>query len=93
MPKLHEFTAGRYVFECPGCRCFHQFTTAGEGVPHWQFNQDMEAPTVMPSILVDGRNPDRRCHLYIRNGRIQFLNDCHHKLAGRTVDMLDWDRL
>lgn len=29
------------------------------------------------------------CHSFITNGKIQFLNDCTHKLAGKTVDMLD----
>lgn len=26
-----------------------------------------------------------RCHSFIRNGRIEFLSDCSHKLAGKTV--------
>lgn len=30
-----------------------------------------------------------RCHLYVTDGRIQFLNDCSHALAGQTVDMLE----
>ena len=28
-----------------------------------------------------------RCHSWIRDGRIQFLNDCTHALAGKTVDL------
>lgn len=28
------------------------------------------------------------CHSQIADGRIQFLPDCTHKLAGQTVDML-----
>lgn len=27
------------------------------------------------------------CHSFIRDGRIQFLNDCTHALAGQTVDL------
>ena len=30
-----------------------------------------------------------RCHTFIVDGRIQFLADCTHLLAGQTVDMLD----
>jgi len=26
-----------------------------------------------------------------RQGKIEFLSDCHHNLAGTTADMLDWD--
>lgn len=25
------------------------------------------------------------------DGRIQFLNDCTHALAGQTVDLPDWE--
>ena len=28
-----------------------------------------------------------RCHSFVRNGKIQYLNDCTHALAGKTVDM------
>lgn len=32
---------------------------------------------------------ERRCHSFITDGRIQFLADCTHELAGQTVDMPD----
>lgn len=28
-----------------------------------------------------------RCHLFVRNGMIEFLSDCTHKLAGKTVKL------
>jgi hypothetical protein len=31
------------------------------------------------------------CHTYITAGRIQFLGDCTHALAGQTVDLPDLD--
>jgi len=31
------------------------------------------------------------CHSFIRNGEIQFLTDCTHKLAGKTVPLEDID--
>ena len=31
--------------------------------------------------------PDRVCHSYIRDGLIQFLADCTHPLAGKTVPL------
>ncbi len=27
------------------------------------------------------------CHSYVRDGRIQFLGDCSHEMAGQTVDL------
>lgn len=29
------------------------------------------------------------CHSFIRDGKIEFLSDCTHKLAGQTVELLD----
>lgn len=31
------------------------------------------------------------CHSFINDGRIQFLSDCTHALAGQTVDLPDVD--
>lgn len=30
------------------------------------------------------------CHSFVTDGRIQFLNDCTHELAGQTVDIPEW---
>jgi hypothetical protein len=32
-----------------------------------------------------------RCHSFVRAGMIEFLPDCTHELAGRTVPMVDVD--
>ena len=34
-----------------------------------------------------------RCHSFVREGRIEFLSDCTHALAGQTVELPDfsWD--
>lgn len=29
----------------------------------------------------------KRCHLFLRQGVLQFLGDCTHELAGKTVDL------
>lgn len=92
IPNHHT---GIYLFFCPGCGCSHWFSTSGftpaqpiedtepKG-PVWQFNGDMEKPTVRASILVKGQF---RCHLFITDGRIQYLDDCTHSLKGQTVEM------
>lgn len=57
----------------------------------WEFNGDLERPTFSPSLLVTYEwGPERKkcvCHSYVREGRIQFLHDCTHELAGKTVDL------
>lgn len=30
------------------------------------------------------------CHSFVTDGKIQFLNDCSHELAGQTVDLPEW---
>jgi len=30
------------------------------------------------------------CHSFVTDGRIQYLSDCTHSLAGQTVDLPDW---
>lgn len=87
-----------FIFECPGCGEWHRVRVKGME-PCWGFNGSLTAPTFNPSILVRGKkyNAETKahepyvCHSFVREGRIQFLNDCTHKLAGQTVDLLDWE--
>ena len=77
-----------HAFECPGCGQIHLVDK------RWTFNGDTENPTITPSLLVRYNYKDvaKRCHSFIKEGKIQFLNDCTHELAGKTVDLpqLDW---
>ena len=57
--------------------------------PSWSWNEDYECPTVSPSIRLI-HNGNQVDHLFIRDGKIQYLNDCTHELAGKTVDMVDF---
>lgn len=84
-------------FHCPGCRRGHGVPV--DGSRGWVWNQNLEKPTLSPSILVtyngsdagvDGA-PPAVCHSFVTDGRIQFLSDCTHELAGQTVDLPDWD--
>lgn len=81
-------------FDCPGCAVTHIVPTTG--LTAWEFNGNFDRPTLMPSILVydhdimleDGtKGRTFRCHSYVTDGRIQFLGDCTHPLAGKTVDL------
>lgn len=66
---------------------YHAYTVGDVASgPSWQWNGDMEKPTFNPSLLVR-IGDDRQCHLFVRDGMIEFLGDCHHELKGKTVEM------
>jgi len=58
----------------------------------WEFNGDVDKPTFSPSILVRHHEwtVEKVCHSFVRDGKIEFLNDCTHELAGKTVPMEDF---
>ncbi len=88
--RLKQDTANspEFVISCPGCKCCHWFKTTGKE-PRWSFNGDMENPTINPSLLVRSSNANGPtvCHSFIKDGNIQFLNDCTHDMAGKTVPL------
>lgn len=74
-------------FICPGCGFYHAFTIErADSGPLWAWNGDMVKPTFSPSLLVNG-STENRCHLFVRDGNIEFLDDCWHGLRGKTVPM------
>lgn len=81
------------VFECPGCGSGHSFCvkSSSPGHPVWTWNSSMEKPTFSPSLLVNGSDASMRCHLFLREGMLQFLGDCHHELKGQTVPLPEDD--
>ena len=84
-------------FACPGCKRTHAVNTGHDLQPVWSWNGSHDAPTFSPSVLVtyDGADagaggaPPARCHSFVRDGKIEFLNDCTHNLVGQTVDLED----
>ncbi len=92
MAKLHLMTKTDketvYVFECPGCGCGHWVRTHGPA-PVWSWNGDMDKPTFKPSLLVSPHT-DYQCHSYVTDGKIRFLPDSYHALAGKTVEIPEW---
>lgn len=86
---LTHSSNGFYLIKCPGCKQLHMLNVDQSRPQCWQFDGDVEKPTFSPSLMVNGSQPEKRCHSFIRNGQIQFLSDCHHGLAGQTVDLPD----
>lgn len=112
--KDEESGTRSMLFECPGCGCLHIVHVSSSGRPVWTFNDDVDKPTISPSLLVrwdqwfpaitdEGvrekiksgeivqEKKARVCHSFIKDGMIQFLEDCTHRLAGTTVEIPEWD--
>jgi hypothetical protein len=96
MAKVKKHVHIYYSFFCPGCGHNHSYSTEGDNI-NWKFNGDENNPTFEPSLLSTTmtKNPDTEvydvvksiCHLFVRNGKIEFLNDCTHEFAGKTVEL------
>jgi hypothetical protein len=94
--KLHDFgvrDGARWIaFHCPGCEGGHSVPVSGSR--GWKWNASLDKPTITPSILVNRGRANLTapvCHSCVTDGRIQFLGDCTHSLAGQTVDLPDWN--
>ena len=87
----------KVAFRCPGCDTWHPVNVYANREPRWTWNGDAYHPTFQPSILnrtgraVDPAHipepddPPEVCHCFVTDGRIQFLSDCTHHLAGQAV--------
>jgi hypothetical protein len=101
--KLHtvENEPGMLVFQCPACGNCH-FTLV-EGAtrkgPRWTWNGSTDRPTFQPSIKVSGVKSAFQpfdptptvCHFWVKDGHIEYCGDSTHALAGKTVEIPDWD--
>lgn len=90
---------------CPGCGNGHTVDTEQPNSlgAKWAFNCSAEHPTLTPSVNIRwGRFADPTwtppegeddfsgvCHYFMTNGKLIFLGDCTHALAGQTVDLPD----
>lgn len=94
-----------YSFDCPGCGNSHVVPvvapirwTFNNNVDKPTFTPsllvrgkrpltDEEIELIMKGVKLD--IPDYVCHSHVTDGRIQFLGDCTHQLAGQTVEMAE----
>lgn len=81
--------AGEPTFFCPGCNMLHMVNVNEANQVTgaiWDWDEDPEKPTFWPSlhIKVNGKT---KCHSFITDGVIKYLEDCDHRLAGANVPM------
>lgn len=90
------------MFICPGCIEMYPGSTGlhilpvntAEHSPQWDWDGNLEAPTLSPSILTKhGENSSGICHSFLKAGVFEFLSDCTHSLANQHVpipDLPEW---
>ena len=81
----------RILFWCSGCQCNHQIrskSATDKNQDCWGFNGNFDKPTFTPSVLTEGGSRNIRCHIFVNDGVINYLNDCGHDLRG-MVPMVD----
>lgn len=92
-------------FVCQGCDERHVVPVDGPRAWGWNGNIDRPTLTPSILItgkrritddeyrrILAGEQleiPGRVCHTFVTDGRIQFLGDCTHALAGQTADLLE----
>jgi len=79
--RRDDGTLYRRAFWCPGCGTPHHLDTG------WTYNDDPVRPTFTPSVLSYPNHEQPRCHSFVTDGRIQFLDDSDHALKSTTVDL------
>ena len=57
----------------------------------WEFNGNYEKPTFRPSMLLNSNMSGKRNHFFVTDGKIEYLADSEHDLAGTTIDMVECD--
>ena len=89
--RVHKVSdkPGYIAFWCFGCRTRHSLKVAGNSKPRWDFNLNFDRPTLTPSVKVTAPPLNFCCHSFITDGKIQYLSDCTHKYAGKTVDLAE----
>lgn len=79
-------------WHCPGCNTLHCVPIKGsatQGGQRWTWNDRIGRPILSPSVHF--KDPPV-CHSFVQEGKIQFLSDCGHALAGQTVPMIDEEK-
>lgn len=82
------------MFVCPGCQSMgyesgiHMLpVNSPSKSPSWNFNGNLEAPTLSPSILT--KTHGGVCHSFLENGVFRFLSDCTHSFKDQLVPIPD----
>jgi hypothetical protein len=99
--NVRKANDGRLIFYCQGCESCHgvndTWTFNGD------FENPTFSPSILVrgtqpitdeehDLIMNGKYVEPRpivCHSFITDGKMQYLNDCTHSLAGHTVELLN----
>lgn len=98
LPIISEGKTIGYCLKCPACGHAHKFCTAEahtEGWPVWILTGMPNKPTIRDSLLYTWEEgPEHipmRCHCFVTDGRIDYCGDSTHAMAGKTVELPDFE--
>lgn len=86
------------IFNCPACNDIHAFKYYSDPFKYtntdkdpWKFNYNFDRPIIRPSISVDAGNSNinYKCHSYVEEGFIKYLDDCSHAMKGLSIELPD----
>lgn len=83
--KCELLSNNQLIYYCEGCDQLHAVDA-----DRWNWNKSTEKPTLSPSVLHRFLDSKTRCHYFIKDGMIQFLNDCTHHMKGKTVKLKNY---
>ena len=82
---------------CPACEASNAgmghifWLRMGNGAPGWEFDGNVERPTFSPSMRarcdLGEEHREHVCHSFVRDGKIEYLGDCTHAMAGQTIEL------
>lgn len=89
--ESNEENAQILSFICPGCNSQHEVNVGPDKQPAWDWNGSYDKPTFQPSVKVEGYSyeteSDYVCHFFVTEGKVRFLKDSTHEMAGQEVDL------
>lgn len=108
-PVLHRLDSGRLIFWCQACQTHHYIQVEGAPKWDWNGDMvkptvspsirvrgvvplsDAEISLVMVGVSVETK--EFQCHLWVKDGVIQYCNDCIHPLSGQNIPMIPFDEV
>lgn len=102
MAKIQK--CGEYLmFQCPACGCCHEPNNQWQF--NGDLDKPTFRPSILVTgtVPVTDEQIERimagekiepvptRCHSYVTDGKIEFLSDCTHAMAGQTVEIPEWE--
>lgn len=86
----NKITGGRWSWN--GSRTSPTFSPSILVNPHETVRVEIPdglSSEALTEFLFEHRVMTPRCHSFVRDGKIEFLSDCTHALAGQTVELPD----